>query len=277
MHAILALAAAHLKATDAAHQDYTERELQHQSAAIKGLRSALAEGITKENSDAIFAGSLLLYHHAWTTADDDNPALAENFPCTLIDLIPIATGIRGMFMEQNLARTSRWREAIAYSPRVALTMSILDTTVPQELEEAFKKQYLLVRHDGMGNWRYEAFMTECRRLIPVMSVLKLRDRGLLDVEPITSSVVRYLFSWPILLAKGFLEMETQGDSLARLVLFHFFTTVARTGIKSMWWAHRRTRFTLERIGRDFDESGLQVLDMFASPDAPGEHFHGTSV
>jgi hypothetical protein len=274
MHAILSLAAAHLKATHSAHQDYSERELQHQSAAIKGLRSALAGGITKENSDAVFASSVLLYHHAWTTADDGNLAIAENFPCTLIDLIPIGTGIRGMFMEKFLARASRWREAMAYSPKVALMMSVMDTTVPQELEEAFKKQYLLVRRDGLDNWRYEAFMTECRRLIPVMSVLKLRDRGLLDIEPITASIVRYLFTWPILVANDFLGMETQGDSLARLVLFHFFTTIMRTGIESMWWARRRTRFTLERFGRYFDESGLQVLDMFASPHAPGEHYHG---
>ena len=153
-------------------------------------------------------------------------------------------------------------------------LSVDDTTVPQELEEAFEKQYLLVRRDGLDSWQFDAFMTECRRLIPVMSVLKLRDRGLLDIEPITASIVRYLFTWPILLTKGFFEMETQGDSLARLVLFHFFTTVARSGIESMWWARRRTHFTLERIGRDFDESGLQVLDMFASPHAPGDHYHG---
>lgn len=264
------MAAAHLKATNAAHQNYRERELQHQSAAIKGLRSTLAEGITKENSDAIFAGSLLLYHHAWTTADDeDNLA---NFPCGLIDLIPIGTCIRGMFMEGLLTRASRWQEAMAYSPRVALMLSVHDTRLPQELEEAFKKQYLLVCPDGLDSWKYEAFMTECRRLIPVMSVLKLRDRGLLDTAPITASIVRYLFTWPILLDKSFFEMETQGDSLARLVLYHFFTAVARSGIESMWWAHRRTRFTLERIGHDFDESGLQILDMFASPHAPGEHY-----
>jgi len=166
---------------------------------------------------------------------------------------------------------------MAYSPRIALMLSVEDTTVPQELEEAFKKQYLLVRRDGLDSWQYDTFMTECRRLIPVMSVLKLRDRGLLDIKSIIASIVRYLFTWPILLTEGFFEMETQGDSLARLVLFHFFTTVARSGIESMWLAHRRTHFTLERISRDFDESGLQILDMFASPHAPGEHYHDAQI
>lgn len=270
MHAILSMAAAHLKATHAVDQTYTERELQHQSAAIKGLQSTLAGGVTKENSDAIFASSLLLYHHAWTTVDDDNSSFTVNLPCSLVDLIPIGTCIKGMVMETGLLRTSMWQEAVAYSPRIALMLCVQHTTVPQELEEAFKKQYLLVRPDELDSWQYEAFMAECRRLIPVMSVLKLRDRGLLDIAPITTSIVRYLFTWPVLLAEGFFEMERQEDSLARLALLHFFTAVAKSGIESMWWARQRTRFTLDRISRDFDESGLQVLDMFASPHAPGE-------
>jgi hypothetical protein len=272
MHAILSIAAAHLKATQTAHQDYTERELQHQSAAIKGLRSALAGDITKENSDAIFAGSVLVYLHAWTIVDDDNLNLT-NFPSALTDLIPIGTCIRRMFMEKLILRTSRWQEAMAFSPRIALMISVQDTTLPQELEEAFKKQYLLVRPDGLDSWQYEVYMTECRRIIPAMAVLKLRDRGLFDITPITASIERFLCTWPILLAERFFEMETQGDSLARLVLYHFFATVARSGIESMWWAHQRTRCTLERFGRDFNESGLQVLDMFASPHAPGDHDH----
>jgi hypothetical protein len=158
---------------------------------------------------------------------------------------------------------------MAYSPKVALAMAVQNTTIPEELEEAFKKQCLLVHPDGLENWQYETFMAECRRLIPVISVLKLRDRGLADVSRMQASIVRFLFTWPILLSDGLIEMEKQGDSLACLVLFHFFTAVARSDVESLWWARRRTRFVLERIRHEFKGFELEALDIFASPETPG--------
>lgn len=84
------------------------KELHHQSSAISGLREALGGDISEANSDALFASSILLYHHAWTQTDWNGLELAVSFPSGLQDLIPLAMGVKGLVMETVLRRTSMW-------------------------------------------------------------------------------------------------------------------------------------------------------------------------
>lgn len=265
MHSVLSMAAAHINFEQPGDARIVEAELYHQSAAISGLREALNMEITASNSDALFACSMLLYHHAWTRTDDDgdDPSLAIDFPHGLRDLIPLGTGIRGLVMETVISRTGIWQETMAYSPRVALNMCMRGTRFPEVVEARFEEQYLAAcpEDPNKASWKYEAFMTECRRLIPVISTLRLREEGS-DTTLVTKSVVRYLFTWPVLLGDGFFELMRQRDPLWELILFHFFQAVVRPKIMSMWWSKKRANFMLQKITENFTETGVRVVNLY---------------
>lgn len=162
---------------------------------------------------------------------------------------------------------------MAYSPRVILTMCAQGTKYPDELEILFKRQYHLVETDDPDEqqWKYEAFMTECRRLIPVIAVLKFRDEGM-DTTMVTHSIVRYLFTWPVLLKDGFFGLMRQDDLLAHVILHHFFTAVEKARTETMWWSRNRSKFVLSRVTKIFEESGLtsRVIDLYAKQKDDGE-------
>lgn len=265
MHSVLSMAAAHINFEHPGDTRLVEAELSHQSAAISGLREALNREITSSNSDALFACSVLLYHHAWTRTDDgsDDPSIAVDFPSGIRDLIPLGTGIKGLVMETVLARTGIWQETMAYSPRVALHMCMRGTRFPEEVEARFEQQYLAVCPEDpeKRSWRYEAYMTECKRLVPVVSVLRLREEGM-DCTLLTKSIVRYLFTWPVLLREGFFELIKQKDRLGLLILFHFFQAVVRSNIEGTWWSKKRSDFIIEKITKNCADSSVRMVNLY---------------
>jgi len=259
MQSMLSLAAAHLHSMHPEDGRYEEAQLRHQSAAITELREALGRDITPQNSDALFACSVLLFLHAWTTADPDD----IGFPAGLEDLVPLATGIKNMVMQAVLTRTSLFQETMAFSPRVALSMCAQGTAAPDELEALYKKQYHLAAPDDHfeQSWKFEAFMAECRRLIPVAAVLRLRQNGL-DTKLLTHSIVRFLFTWPVLLGDGYFELMRTTDCLGLLILYHFFSAVAQADVPNMWWCRKRTNFVISALTKHFEDLRVPVVSVY---------------
>jgi hypothetical protein len=269
MHAILAMAASHLRHSGIQAAQYAEAELLHQSAAIAGLREALAGPITSVNSDALFTCAMLIYHHAWTAIDEGDLELIINFPSGLHDIVPLAMGVKGLVSETILKLgESMWLETMAYSPRIALLLCTEGTAEPERLEKLFRRQFHLIEtgNSTEDGWRFEAFMVECRRLIPVVAVLNLIDGGASNWDAVLHSVIRYLFTWPVLLREGFADLVPQHDCLALVVLYHFFTAVEKVPAHHMWWSRRRARFVMSRLTASFEASGVEVVDLYAPAD-----------
>ena len=261
MQSMLSLSAAHLHYLHPEDGRYEEAKLQHQSAALTELREALSRDITPKNSDALFACSVLLFLYAWTAANPED----IGFPSGFEDLVPLATGIKNMVMQAVLTRTSVFQETMAFSPRVALSMCALGTTVPDELEVLFKQQYHLAfpEDEAEQHWKFDAFMTECKRLIPVVSILKLRQTGT-DTTLLTHSIVRCLFTWPVLLSEGYFGLMKTRDCLGLLILYHFFSAMAQADIPTMWWCRKRTSIVISGLTKCFADSRVPVVNMYGS-------------
>jgi hypothetical protein len=142
-------------------------------------------------------------------------------------------------------------------------MCVRGTRIPEEVEARFEQQYLAVCPEDpeKQSWRHEVFMTECGRLIPVVSVLRLREEGM-DCTLLTKSIVRYLFTWPVLLSEGFFELMRQNDRLGPLILLHFFQAVVRSNIEGMWWSKKRSDFIIEKITKNCAESSVRIVDLY---------------
>lgn len=274
---MLTISAAHIQTTNPsdsdANQPYAEAELRHLSKAISGLRAVLADPITPENSDILFAASALIYQHAWTrTSEEDTSSNGGRAP-GVSDFLPLGTRMRAMVATRIFTRSAIWNEAKTYTPSIALQMWTHNSAVAEELERAFERQYRMVcPGNDTGSWGHEVYMTECRRIVPLIGVLKLRDRLGLDSERLAGSIERYIFAWPATLSDGYFELERRGDVLAHVILYHFYTAVQNGRWESMWWARRRTQSALEWMDRAFVERGVKVLNMYASAEVPGDPF-----
>ncbi|KAF2665734.1 hypothetical protein BT63DRAFT_74364 [Microthyrium microscopicum] len=267
MHSLLAIAAAHLLATQPHDQTIADAELQHQTIAINGCRLALNANLSDDQASHLFAFSVLLLHYAWAKPEQNEVSMSG-----IGDLIPLGKGIKGIVIEQGLLKGSLWAATMAYSPKIQLAALVNGSDVPAELHAAFKRHYMLLRPDDArkdGDEAYQAYHREVVRVVPVISVLKLRDRGMLDVSRLDHAISRYLFTWPILMSAGMVRLEKQGDMVAYLLMFHFFSAVANAKVESMWWAQRRAKLALERLRHQLREYDVDKLDFFSSPEAPG--------
>ena len=269
LHALLSLAAAHLNFLHPEDHRYEEAELHWQSAALSGFREALDGEITVENNDAIFACSVLLYHHSWTRVDENDLGITIEWPSGPSDVIPLAKSLRNVVLETIIRRRGTWREAMLADVRTNSARSTFitragPTGIMEELRKKFEEQYFLIvpEDSECKSSRFGTFMAECERIIPVIAVLKLRDRGD-DMTSCEQNIVKYLFSWPVTVSDRLLEMIKQRDPLGLLLMHYFFDTMRRANIDRMWWSRKRMDFILRRVSRDFNNSRLPVVDIYS--------------
>lgn len=267
MHAILSLAAAHQQAIGQDESALMNQvTLHHQVEAIHGLR-AVTEGGTQQNQDAVVGTALLLYHHTWATPDQDN----ELFPYQ--SLLPIAAlPYKEVMLGTVFKGPSMWQPIFVYSPKLALEAFSMHTTLADELQVFFDEQFRLICPDeSLDSQQFGIFTAQSRRLIPVVAVILLRAGETANQsEWITSSVVRYLATWPLLCSGEFLEMERRKDPLAYVILWQYFMAIDRCGIPSMWWTRKRTKFALEHARSELHVLGVEVPNIFDAFEKPKE-------
>lgn len=263
------MAAAHLHFIHPGDRRYEEAELHHQSAAINGLREALNGGITPANNDALFVCSLLLYHHAWTRVDENDADFAIDRLSGMHDLMTLGNCIKNMVLEMVISRPCAWQAIMVHNPRIKLTMYAVPTGIMDEVQRRFEEQYdLIVPEDPEHHCpRFETFMAECKRLVPVVAVLIIRERAQ-DTTLLTDSIVWYLFTWPALLSNEFFGMIKQRDPLSLLILHYFFDALKRGDTESGWWSKRRTDYMLKAT-RGLVESGLPMVNLYRSVESEG--------
>jgi hypothetical protein len=260
------MAAAHLRHQYPANNDYQQAELHHQSRAIIGLRSSLSGNIREGEADAILACNLLLYNQAWSSLDQSSnlSTLDVALDLEMDFFFTLATGTMRILRHGNIPHfvrsSSIFGEEAARGPKALLQCAQL-TIYPQELEQTFRHEF--AHSSSNANKEHlETFMKECRRLIPVISVIKLRNYGC-STPPLETAIVRYLFCWPMLVSDAFISLIKQRDSLARLVLFYFYITVA-TGLSGKyWWAQRRAEHMAKSIRHTLREKGITPVDLFS--------------
>jgi hypothetical protein len=262
------MAAAHLRYQYPANGDYRQAELQHLSRATLGLRSSLSGNIREGEADAILACNLLLYNQAWSSLDQGSnlSTLDVALDLEMDFFFTLATGTRRILRHSNVPHFVRsspiFGEEVARSPKALLQCAQL-TIYPQELEQTFRHEYFVHSSSNAANSEHmETFMEECRRLIPVISVIKLRNYSS-STTALEAAIVRYLFCWPMLVSDAFISLIKQRDSSARLVLFYFYITVA-TGLSGKyWWAQRRAEDMAKSIRHTLREKGISPVDLFS--------------
>jgi hypothetical protein len=261
MQAVFCMSAAHLHYLEPHKEDYREAEMHNLSCALGGLAKTLESPITSENVDVLCNCSMLLYHHAWCSTTHEKPGSSAEYYFGLESLIPLAKGVKSVMMASIGHVTSPWFKVAAYRPVVLIKEFSKHTAFPSELEQEFKSKYdLLTSNPGPLVCQFEIYMAECRRLVPVLSALKLRQLGA-DISHIQSDLTRYLFTYPVLFGPEFLEAMRGRDVSVQIVLAHFYLAVCTLIPHKFWWAHRRMKYLLESVEKKFMQDAFTTLGL----------------
>jgi hypothetical protein len=261
MQALFCMSAAHLHYLEPHKAEYREAEMQNLARALGGLAEALESPITSENVDVLCNCSMLLYHHAWCSTTNEMPISSAEYYFGLQSLIPLAKGVKSVMMASIGQVTSPWFKVAAYRPVILIKEFSKHTAFPSKLEQEFQSKYeVLGSNRGSLACHFEIYMAECRRLIPVLSVLKLRQLGA-DISHIQADLTRYLFTYPVLFGSEFLEAMRERDVGVQIVLAHFYVAVSTLIPDKFWWAHRRMKYLLESIDGQFMQDAFATVGL----------------
>jgi hypothetical protein len=259
MDTALCIAAAHLRYLEPSKDEYRQAEMQHFASAVSGLRKILDGTITGRNPDAVVASSFLLYLHGWTSADPHSHCVMTDIHFGLDRLFPMGNGLKSIFQETSGSISEVWIKVATYRPVKPLTACSRNTVFPEQLERSFVELYHRLRPRDQDVSHFNVYMGECKRLVPVLSLLKLSSCGV-DVSPLQPDVIRYLFSFPLLFSNGFRQLFKDDDKTVQIVIAHFYVAVSILVPEKFWWAQLCIKHILGILDRSFLTDAFNAVD-----------------
>jgi hypothetical protein len=268
MCAILMIGASHLAYLNPENETYKKAELEYATAASHGLREALESAVDEGTANALFMVGIMLCNHAWSSSLDVDDLTTSAIDMDL--LVPLGTGIRRILLSTEvwmyIWRSEIFAEAIAFSPKLSLDECANRTVFPLQLHVALRNEYQSIwpttDDDPVENAHFEAYMVEATRLIPVVAVLKLGRCGI-AVAPLEQAIVRYLYTWPIILFPDFVEMINQKHKSVELLFYHYYKAVEAGIPEKYWWAQRRTKYMIQALGSRLRDKSIVPVDLLA--------------
>jgi hypothetical protein len=263
MDAVLCMAAAHLHHLEPTKNEHHEAELQHFDYAVSSLRESLDKPITRHNSDALITAAFLICIQIWQSVDRDIPCIGTDDHYGLQNLLPFASGLKGVFLQTVGTRSEIWTKVAFYRPVIPIRACSDNTVFPSQLESSFEGLYDKLWPQTRDPDHFELYMRECKRLVPVLSLLKLSRCGV-DISPLQSDVTRYIFTFPIMFSAEFIQLVKSGDRTVQIVLAHFYVAVSGLLPEKIWWAQRRTKHMLESLDPSFISDALEAVEIHES-------------
>jgi hypothetical protein len=265
MEVIMCVAATHLYHLDPTQKAYHKAELQHLANAMSGFRSSLARPIADRNTDALVACSVLLYHHAWVASEQDDCALPDDISFGLGSLIVLGSGTKDVLLQTFHSRTSIWDRVAIYSPKVPISEYSKHTTLRIELEHTFAQHYSSVKLQDSDPHHFEAFMQECNRLVPIISLLKMVRCGS-DISLLQPDIVRFLFTFPALFDVSFIQLMKQEDDVVQIVLAYYYIALVELMPDTChcWWSRQKLRDMQENLESRFVEDAHENVNKLSN-------------
>jgi hypothetical protein len=270
MHAMLMMSAAHLSYLEPWNEEYPKAESYHLSRASKGLRAAIELQHDDGNIEACFGTGILIYNQSWTARcgqDGETSAVHRGTDF----LVPLATGLKDVLSQPDnwacIRNSELYQHCGGTVPRGVLESCSINTVFPEQLEEGFRVQYTSICGPQASDDHFQTCMKEFERLIPAIAVLKLSRCGLELSSDLESVLVRYLFTWPVLLEKEFVKLSQTSDVMANLIYYYYYSIVVAGFPEKCWWAQRRPKFTMKKLHDSLVAAGVLPTDLIGNQTA----------
>lgn len=227
LHQFLALAAFHIAhIRQQATGEYMTRGSQHQNVAIAGMREALSEEMTEDNSVALAMTSSILMSS--TFASHMNNGDRSEAPCPLTAILEIIPLQRGMRLVQKLAT-----QRLASHP----LQGFFDSN-----SETWKKySFLAIKgqlEDLRAQLRESIYIHEDEKRMADSGVVTLLDS--IDGHPgpkiVTRMELRVAFLWPSMMEEDFLD-ALRARRPSALTVFLYYCVMLRASEPNCWFLH----------------------------------------
>jgi hypothetical protein len=239
MSAILLVAAAHINHNLPEDDPRRRNALHHFSIALSGLRIALATEITVTSFECIISCTVLLIHYSWTstwTCIDSQLSGGLNLGMAFRQIVSHLHGLKDcLVVTHDLFLKTQWAAIMMYSPKAGLARFLLESgRKADELEAIFGHTVFC----GLGtkipaNASADNAMALTRLVIP-MSVICLNLPDFKESR-IKSDVYRYLFTWPTMCTKGFVQQVNEGNLTSLTILLYYYAAIVSVYSEKIWW------------------------------------------
>jgi hypothetical protein len=270
MSAILLVAAAHINHNLPEDDPRRRNALHHFSIALSGLRTALATEITVSSFECIISCTVLLIHYSWTstwTCIDSQLNGGFDLGMAFRQIVSHLHGLKDcLVVTYDLFLKTEWAAIMKYSPKASLARCLLESgRKPDELEAIFAHTVFC----GLGtkipaNASADNAMALTRLVIP-MSVICLNLPDFKESR-IKSDVYRYLFTWPTMCTKGFVQQVNEGNLASLTILLYYYAAIVSVYSEKIWWmrdgATYMYRTLRSKLDGCCDRCTTKPLDLF---------------
>jgi hypothetical protein len=251
MHAMLFMAASHLRHLQPEESIHRKEELEHFSLVIPVFNAALSGPITEDNLYALCACSLLILQYSWACPDltdrEANNAIDFGFE----SLVGLYTGMRRLALSLLTIHDPYLHSIMLHRPIEIISRYSENTSIPAELEDLFSHCCLCPEWCGSGDKNFSIRMEAAQRLIPVLSALKLGEREL-EASGLMLDISRYLFVLPLFWSEEYGQFLRNNDEASLVILLYYFSLVHRLLSGKYWWMRERSahlcEWLLARLG-----------------------------
>jgi len=230
--------------------------LEHFSQAISGFNAALSGSITEDNAYTLLACSILILQYSWAcpelTGREANNAIDFGFG----NLLGLYSGMRQLALVILAINDPYIYSFMFYRPIHEIMRYSENTNVPLELEGFFTHCCQCPKWSGAEGGNFRTRMDAARRLIPILSALKL-GHAELEASGLMLDVSRYLFALPFLSSDEFVQLLRNDDEPSLVILLYYYALVLRLLSGKFWWMRERSahlcQWLLARLGNRCDK------------------------
>jgi hypothetical protein len=242
MSAVLLVASSHINYY--LPNDHPDRRpvLHHFANALSGLRVALAEEITATTFESIIGCSILLIHYSWTYVDA-GPNDELDIGYLFRETVALLHGLKDCVVAaQDVFHQTKWSKVLMYSPRLNLERYIRESKGNNPM---FSDMFHHCLFCGLGTKCTDGASADnmsaaSRLLIPLQALkLSLPDFHGSDVA---SDVLRYLFTWPTLCTKGYVQQVKENNPTSLTILLYYYSAIVSVLSDKIWWMRDRAIF-----------------------------------
>jgi hypothetical protein len=239
MSAVLLIAASHIN--HYLPKDHPDRRpiLQHFGSAISGLREDLDRGITSSNFDCIISCSILLVHYSWTYIDTD---VNDNHDGSFLfrDTFALFRGVKECVMASyEFFINTVWFGVLTYKPRRVLERYIIESG-PEDTtwDDTFNHCMTCSAQSRFPNGDMADDASSASRLIIVLKAIDISSPDIRS-SGVSSDIYRYLFTWPTLCTRGFIQQVGENSLRSMKVLLYYYAAILNVSSDEIWWMRDR--------------------------------------
>jgi hypothetical protein len=215
-----------------------EKDLQHISDALSGLRGALTSEMTKQHFESIINCTVFLIIYGWIYMEGDLSGDIDIAVC-FGQTTDHFHGLKDcMMVAQDVFRQTKWSRIFLYSPKINLERYLIQF---QPMAEKLEDVFTHCLSCGLGS---KVPVNACndnisamRRILIPLAVICISSPDI-ELTGLMPDLHRYLFTWPTsgrTSTKGFILQVGEGNLVSLTILLYYYAAILRVYNEKIWW------------------------------------------